>query len=205
MTRGFGSVVRITSTMVIAASVSACSSDDRTVTTGTLAPVVEAAAWREASVPSIASENRPEPSGSVIVEEVRTAFDRLMVGRIHCGRRPRECAVDDLAVPGSNVHSALTRLFDERARHGIVASDRGSHRHRIGNVVMLADDRVEVRSCHTDDVVLVIGGSATYPTAIYDESLVSHWSTWTLEKIDDTWRWTDEVVDGLIHGEDLCT
>ena len=206
MKRCFGSMMRTMSSVVIVTlSVTACSSNDRVVTTGSLAPAAETAVWREVSDSPLVVEATRESSESTTDEEVRAAFDWLMLARIHCGRRPRECVVDDLAVPGSSVHSALTRLFDERVRHGIVASDRGSHRHRISDVVILARDRAEVRSCHTDDVVLVMGGANDRPAAIYDESLVSHWSTWTLERVDDTWRWSEEIVDGRIHGEDRCS
>ena len=205
MTRRFGSVVRLVSSAgVVVVSTMACASNDRAVTMGTLAPAVESAAWREASESSVVSEAGLGSSGSTTDEEIRSAFDWLMLARIHCGRRPRECVVDDLAVPGSSIHADLTRVFDDRVRHGIFASERGSHRHRISDVVMIADDRAEVRSCHTDDVVLMIGGTDARPSAIYDESLVSHWSTWTLEKVGDTWRWSEEIVDGRIHGEDRC-
>ena len=205
MKRRFGSAARlVSSAVVVAVSTTACASNDRAVTTGTLALATEAAVWRETSVPSAESALGLESTGSTIDEEIRAAFDWLMLARIHCGRRPRECVVDDLAVPGSAVHAALTRVFDDRVRHGIFASDRGSHRHRISHVVKIADDRAEVRSCHTDDVVLMIGGTDVRPAAIYDESLVSHWSTWTLKKVGDTWRWSEEIVDGRIHGEDRC-
>lgn len=137
-------------------------------------------------------------------DPVRRSFEWLMLRRIQCGRDPHGCIVDDLAVPGSPVHVGLSDVFEERLRHGIVASGRGAHRFRIADVVMIAPDRAEVRSCHTDDVVLVIDGANGRPTAIYDESLVSHWSTWTLQKIDDGWRWFDESIDSRIHGEDLC-
>ena len=205
MRRRFGSAARsVPSAVFVVVSTMACASNDRVVTTGTLAPVTEVAVWREASVPSVESESGHGSSGSTTDEEIRAAFEWLMLARTHCGRRPRECVVDDLAVPGSVVHAALTQVFDDRVRHGIFASERGSHRHRISEVVMIADDRAEVRSCHTDDVVLMIGGTDTRPSAIYDESLVSHWSTWTLEKVGDTWRWSEEIVDGRIHGEDRC-
>ena len=204
MRRRFGSVARLVSAVAVVVSTTACAANDRAVTTGTLAPVTETAVWREAAVPSVESALGPESSGSTTEEEIRAAFDWLVLARIHCGRRPRECVVDDLAVPGSTVHTDLTRVFDERVRHGIFASDRGSHRHRISDVVMIADDRAEVRSCHIDDVVLMIGGTDARPSAIYDESLVSHWSTWTLEKVGDTWRWSEEIVDGRSHGEDRC-
>lgn len=137
--------------------------------------------------------------------EVRSAFDWLMFGRAQCGRQPSRCVIDDLAMVDSPVHRALQTTMNDRVRHGIVASDRGSHRFRVSNVTMIGDDRAEIRACHTDDVVLVITGVAGRPPGVFDESLVSHWSTWTLRRTDAGWRWVDEIVDRRIHGEDVCS
>jgi hypothetical protein len=191
-------------TTTVALLFTACSTDDRSAATGTLAPAVDEAVWRQDSMESDRSRASSSVAGVAVTDEVRAAFEWLVLGRVHCGRRPRDCIVDALAVPGSSVHTALVETFADRVRHGIVASDQGSHRHRIADVVMLGDDRAEVRSCHTDDVVLMIGGSNGRPAAIYDESLVSHWSTWTLQRTDERWRWTDEVIDARIYGEDRC-
>lgn len=181
----------------------ACATNDRVSTTGTITSAAGVSAWREPTPMSYESTT----ASSVAVDAsdaVRASFEWLMLVRIQCGRDPRNCIVDDLAVPGSPIHVGLSDVFDERIRHGIVASARGAHRFRIADVVMIAPDRAEVRSCHTDDVVLVIGGAQGRPTAIYDESLVSHWSTWTMQKTEDRWRWIDESIDRRIHGEDLC-
>jgi hypothetical protein len=199
---------RVRRTTLIATTVAllftACSTDDRSSTTGTLAPAVEEAVWRQVPAAPDLSGVSTSVAGVAVTDEVRAAFDWLVLGRVHCGRRPRDCIVDALAVPGSPVHTTLVETFADRVRHGIVASDQGSHRHRIADVVMLADDRAEVRSCHTDDIVLMISGSNGRPAAIYDESLVSHWSTWTMRRTDEGWRWTDEAVDARIYGEDRC-
>lgn len=199
---------RVRRTTMIASTVTllvtACATDDSSETTGTLAPAVDVAVWRQDPMESDRSGVSSSVVDVAVTDEVRAAFEWLVIGRVHCGRRPRDCIVDVLAVPGSPVHTTLVETFADRVRHGIVASDQGSHRHRIADVVMLADDRAEVRSCHTDDVVLMIGGSNGRPAAIYDESLVSHWSTWTMQRTAEGWRWTDEVVDARIYGEDRC-
>lgn len=194
--------LRIVPIVIGALTATACGAGDSDAPIGTIAGATTTPAWL-----------RPMSTDQAIVaegvgvdprDEVRTAFEWLVLGRIQCGRQPRHCVVDDVAVPGSPVHTALTDEFRRRVRHGISATSRGSHRYRIGEIVVLSGDRAEVRACHTDDVVLVVGGSDGRPSAVYDESLVSHWSTWTLEKNDGTWRWSEESVDQQAHGEDVC-
>lgn len=193
---------RIVPILIGALTATACAAGDSDGPIGTITESTAKPAWLRPS--SAGAANQAESVDSDPRSEVRAAFEWLVLGRIQCGRRPRECVVGDLAVPGSPVHAALTDEFQRRVRHGIVATSRGSHRHRIGEVMMLSADRAEVRACHTDDVVLVVGGSGGRPSAVYDESLVSHWSTWTLEKKDSTWRWSEEFVDQRVHGEDVC-
>lgn len=183
---------------------SSCASNAPGSTTGRLIPPTSNTEWRRPSIVEVESNDGAKSPVDDTEDEVRTAFDWLMLGRIGCGRVPRECVIDDLAVPGSPVHVALTDEFERRVRHGIFASAQGSHRHRIIEVVMIADDRAEVRTCHADDVVLMLAGSNGRPAAVYDESLVSHWSTWTMQKIDGGWRWVDESVDRRHFGEDRC-
>jgi hypothetical protein len=195
---------RFAATTLILMMASSCASNDVGSPTGRLTPSTIDTEWRRPTIPGIESNeamNSPIDGGD---DEVRTAFDWLMLGRIGCGREPRRCVIDDLAVPGSPVHVALTEEFGRRTRHGIFASTQGSHRHRVVDVVMIADDRAEVRTCHADDVVLMLAGADGRPAAIYDESLVSYWSTWTMQRIDGGWRWVDESIDQRFFGEDRC-
>lgn len=193
---------RILPILIGVLTVTACAERDADGPIGTFTESTAKPAWLR---PSPAADAREAESvHGDLRSDVRAAFEWLVLGRIQCGRRPRECVVDDLAAPGSPVHTALTDEFQRRVRHGIVASTRGSHRYRIGEVMVLSDDRAEVRACHTDDVVLVVGGSDGRPSAVYDESLVSHWSTWTLVKNDGRWRWFDESIEQRAHGEDVC-
>ena len=190
--------------VALAVSATACASSDSTVT-GTLPVAQSESVWhRDVDVAIDGGESTVESLGDDR-DEIHEAFDWLMIGRVQCGRRPRDCVVDDLAVPGSAVHTSLTVVIDERVRYGIYASGEGSHRYRVTDVIEVDDDRAEVRACHTDDVVLKIGGASDRPSAIYDESLVSHWSTWTLQRDENGWRWTDEIVDARSYGEDVCS
>lgn len=189
---------------VLVTMASACASSESTAT-GTLSVAQpESVSHREVDVDRDDGVATVESPGGGR-DEIHQAFEWLMIGRVQCGRRPRDCVVDDLAVPGSTVHTSLTDVMNERVRHGIYASGQGSHRYRITDVIEVDDDRAEVRSCHTDDVVLKIGGAGDRPSAVYDESLVSHWSTWTLQRDENGWRWTDEIVDTRSYGEDVCS
>lgn len=183
---------------------SSCASNEPGSPTGRLTPPTIGTEGDRSTTAAIASNELSNSSIEGVDEEVRIAFDWLMLGRIGCGRVPRQCVIDDLAVAGSPVHLALTEEFDRRIRNGIFASTQGSHRHRVVDVVMIADDRAEVRTCHADDVVLMLAGSDGRSAAIYDESLVSYWSTWTMQKIDGGWRWVDESIEQRFFGEDRC-
>lgn len=131
------------------------------------------------------------------LEVIEAAFDAIMKRRIECGRRPHRCDVDSLAVVGSSLHERLTALMDERRTAGITASRRGSVRHRIDDV-QLHDGRARVTACLTDDTVLMSAG------AIFDESLFSAVTVWTMERIDDDWFWVDDQVVHWSRTEDLC-
>lgn len=182
----------------------ACGSATTTEPSGTLiGPKVRPSELVEASVTMDVAPTSTAPHESAMAE-TRTAFEWLMNRRIECGRRPRQCVVDELAVPGSPVHQALSDVMADRVRYGIVASDRGTHRFRIDEIRPVASDEVTVRVCHSDDVVLTMAVAAGRPGAIYDESWSSHWAIWTMKSIDGRWRWTDESVERRVYEEELC-
>lgn len=136
--------------------------------------------------------------GANPAEVIAAAFDAIMKRRIECGRRPRACDVDTLAVVGTSLHDRLTALMDERRVAGITASRRGSVRHRIDDVESISDGRARVTTCLTDDTVLMSAG------AIFDESLFSAVTVWTMERVDDRWLWADDDVVRWSRKEDLC-
>lgn len=129
---------------------------------------------------------------------VATAFDAIMKRRIECGRRPRSCDVDTLAVVGSPLHDRLSELMDERRVAGITASRRGSVRHRIDDVEVENEARARITTCLTDDTVLMSAG------AIFDEGLFSAVTVWTMERVDDRWLWVDDDLVRWSRKEDLC-
>ena len=131
-------------------------------------------------------------------EVIGAAFDAIMNRRIDCGRRPRTCDVDSLAVVGSSLHDRLTALMSERRTAGITATRRGAVRHRIEEVEISNDGRARVTTCLTDDTVLMSAG------AIFDESLFSAVTVWTMERVDDRWLWADDDVVRWSRKEDLC-
>lgn len=197
---------KVVAMAVLVIASSGCAEGGSVAPIATLAGSDDVAAWRESSRSIDVTTGSPfADSTESQNDDLRIAFERLMSTRIRCGHEPRECELDELAAPDSSVHVALAEVFEERSKYGIVASERGSHRYRIEGATMLAPDRGEVRVCHTDDVVLVIGATPGRPAAIFDETLVSHWSTWTLQKVDETWLWSDERIERRIYGEDQCS
>lgn len=130
--------------------------------------------------------------------EVMAAFDDIMAARVQCGRRPDECDVSELAASGSAVHAKLSELMADRIAAGITASEDGAVRYRIDSVSIVAPDEALVETCLYDDTVLVIEG------AVYDDSVYSSLSEWTLSSEQGQWRWSDERVEEWSTEEDLC-
>lgn len=144
-------------------------------------------------------ESRPTTSSaSSPGEAIAASFDALMMRRIDCGRRPRTCDVDALAVSGSPLHRRLVELVAQRRAAEIVASRRGSLRYRIDGIDLRGPDQAVITTCLTDDTVLVSGG------AVFDESLFSARSIWTLQRVNDIWLWVDDELLEWRNGEDLC-
>lgn len=130
--------------------------------------------------------------------EVTAAFDGIMTARVQCGRSPEACDVSELAVNGSEIHAKLSELMAERIAAGITASEDGAVRYRIDSVSILAPDKALVETCLYDDTVLVIDG------AIYDDSVYSSLSEWTLFSEQGKWRWSEERIEEWSTEEDLC-
>ena len=126
------------------------------------------------------------------------AFDDIMAARVQCGRRPDECDVSELAASGSAVHAKLSELMADRIAAGITASEDGAVRYRIDSVSIVAPDEALVETCLYDDTVLAIEG------AVYDDSVYSSLSEWTLFSEQGQWRWSDERVEEWSTEEDLC-
>lgn len=183
--------------------VSSCGHGPSTETTGTLA----AASTETRTSSEITSPT--DPLSPVVTErddsdDVLIAFDALMTRRRECGRRPQDCDVDRLAVPGSSVHRALSETMADRVRLGIVATEQGSHRYLVGDIVRRSDDEVMLQVCHSDDVVLTMTVVSGGPAAVYDESWTSHEAIWTMRSIGGEWRWTEEIVERRVYEEELC-
>jgi hypothetical protein len=133
------------------------------------------------------------PSG-----EVEQAFERLVARRVSCGRDPSACDVSSLALAGSRVHQQLSDLMQERIDEGITASNRGGMTFEIESVEFDESNRALVTTCLHDDTVLVIDGG------VFDDSVYSARSVWTLARSEGEWLWTDErVVEWIMEG-DLC-
>jgi hypothetical protein len=129
---------------------------------------------------------------------VALAFDALMARRIECGRRPKGCEVSTIAEPDSPLFVRLTSLMEERVRSGIAATRRGSVRYRIDDVEIETTDEAAVTTCLTDDTVLMSAG------AIFNDSLYSAFTRWTMRRSDRGWLWIDDQVLDWRTGEDLC-
>ena len=137
------------------------------------------------------------PHESIETTLVAEAFDALMTTRVRCGRRPRDCVIDDLAVPGSSLHRELAELMENRVSAGIVASSHGSLRYRIDSI-RIDGDIASITTCLLDDTVLLMEG------AVFDDSSVSAITDWTMTLTLDGWRWTSWRATQWTNERDLC-
>lgn len=146
-------------------------------------------------------ESAPDSTidGAATRDAVTRAFEDLVARRVECGRDPVSCDVSRLTVAGSRMERQLTELMASRVAGGITASDRGSATHRIESVEIGSDGSAQVTSCLHDDTVLVV------ESGVFDDSVYSARSVWTLVEVDGQWKWKDErIVEWIVEG-DLCT
>ncbi|MEY4360773.1 MAG: hypothetical protein RL391_79 [Actinomycetota bacterium] len=157
--------------------------------------------------PVFTSEPPPADPGP-IETSIETAFAQIVSRRVECGRSPRTCDPDRLAVPGSDVHRSLVELMADRVANGVIASTDGSLRYRIDNVTPTTIDTALVRVCFTDDTVLVqpVPSADGEPIApiVVDDSTFSAVADWELRRIDGEWLWSAEHSLNWSVGEDLC-
>jgi hypothetical protein len=86
----------------------------------------------------------------------------------------------------------------ERVDEGITASNRGSMKYEIEAVEFDESNKAMVTTCLHDDTILMVDG------AVFDDSIYSARSVWTLARADGDWLWTDErVIEWIMEG-DLC-
>lgn len=145
-----------------------------------------------------ATSTKPVALEAEAKDVVAMSFDAVMMRRIECGRQPKQCDVSSLAIPDSPLHERLTALMDQRVQSGIIASRRGSVRYRIDNIVFTDPIQAEVTTCLTDDTVLMSAGG------IFDESLHSAITTWSMRQHEGRWLWIEDQVVDWRRGEDLC-
>lgn len=164
---------------------------------------------RETTVPFDSSLGTTEVVADVPTRDgIEGAFAALIDRRVQCGRSPKDCDVDRIAVPGTEVHRDLVDLMNERVANHVVASTTGSLRYRIESVSMVGAEAAAIRLCFTDDTVLVQPmppvADELLPPIVVDDSLFSARTDWDLRWHEGEWRWADEHPINWAVGEDLC-
>lgn len=137
-------------------------------------------------------------SGQSTRDEVAQAFEELVSRRVECGRAPQTCDVSRLATEGSTIANDLRKLMSQRIAGGITASEDGSVHYRIESVDLDGVGTARVTTCLRDDTVLVSDG------AVYDDSVYSARSEWSLVEQEGEWLWSNEKILEWAVDEDLC-
>jgi hypothetical protein len=146
----------------------------------------------------------PTPQQPSFTDEIHLAVDHLYRLRIACGRSPHTCNVAALSAPSGTYRSALADLMAFRVRYGLrTIAGHGSFRHRVDSVARIADDRAVVHTCTTDSLVVFDTVSAD-TGIVFDDSVVSTRTEWTLVRHEGKWKWSEGRILEQRRGDGLC-
>ncbi len=181
--------------VIALAAVTACATDSTGLDPSQLESQLSSlpsSTWTEISTPDSTSNSLASP------DDVRRAFEELVTRRVQCGRDPTTCDITRIAVTGSTIEKQLDELMAKRVADGITASERGRATYRIDSVDVEAADRALVTTCLHDDTVLVID------SAVFDDSVYSARSVWTLVEVGGEWLWSEEQILEWVMEGNLC-
>jgi hypothetical protein len=91
-----------------------------------------------------------------------------------------------------------------RVRHRLrTVAGHGTLRWRIERVSITDTHRAEVHTCTTDSLV-VFDAAGGEPGWVFDDSVVSTRTAWTLVHADGEWKWSEERILAQRRGVGLC-
>ena len=174
------------------------------------APIVTAApsVAPTSSAPAVdPATTEPTPATSISPEDqVKADFLADMAVRRRCGLDPTTCDYAALAVPGSAMDRSTRALMQVRIESNLRAvAGQGDVKLRV-ETVRLAGLQASVVTCGYDDIVIFDVGDPASPSddVIFDDSVGSARTTWTLEPVNGRWRVRDGVPSQELAGGDLC-
>lgn len=168
----------------------------------TPAPTTTAAPTTTSTVAqSTTTTTEPEPELS-LEDQIRADFARMIDLRLACGREPETCPIGEITFPGSEAERYLTELMATRVEHSLQSREgHGEFRYVVEDLELDAD-LSHVTTCQIDSIVLY--DTSQGRDIIFDESVVSARTRWTLALDSGKWKWKSSRALAEVLGDSLC-
>jgi len=206
MSKSFIRYLRVALPAVVLATSCATPSDELTFTTSASTPPTSNKSTTTTTAPSERVESVVANNSDTITRVVRD-FSRIYEERAQCGRTPEQCPINEMTVKGSQLHSSLTEIMNERIVGNLYTrSDAGKLRVRIESVEIIDTKRATVHTCIFDSVVLFDSGQidGAADDIVFDDSVISAFMVWNVQLNNGTWKWVSSTATQRKIGGDIC-
>ncbi|MEI7971536.1 MAG: hypothetical protein WCI10_03225 [Actinomycetota bacterium] len=146
-------------------------------------------------------------SNTETTSRIVSDFSQIFELRAQCGRTPKQCPVQQMAIAGSPLFNSLRSIMSERiAGHLYTRTDAGKLRVRIESVEIVDPIHATLHTCIFDSVVLFDSGQidSTTDDIVFDDSVISASMVWNVQRDHDTWKWVSLMATQRKIGADIC-
>jgi hypothetical protein len=165
-------------------------------TTSTPVPVTTASIAPPTTEPPVSdpppTETPPTTFDAAALEDqIRADFELSYRSYLECVFEPASCAFENVNEPGSPLDAALRRTVDEFLTNGLKARrDSGLIYYEIREIEKIDDGEFRLEACMVDGGVVYEEGdpATTADDIIWNDSLSSTVSSWTLRETEIGWR-----------------
>ena len=129
----------------------------------------------------------------------------LIDERVQCGRFPERCDYERLAVPASPYDRELRALMKERVDFGLrTIAGKGVLRPTVTSIRLTSPDVAEVSTCVYDALVLYDTRTIPGVHIVFNDRVISIFSTWSMHLHEGRWKWFSEEVTRYAIERDAC-
>ena len=141
------------------------------------------------------------------VDAMRSRRDVLALidERVQCGRSPERCDYERLAVPASPYDRELRALMKERVDFGLrTIAGKGAFRPTVTSIRLTSPGVAEVLTCVYDALVLYDTRTIPGVHIVFNDRVISIFSTWSMHLQEGRWKWFSEEVTRYAIERDAC-
>lgn len=129
----------------------------------------------------------------------------LIDERVQCGRSPERCDYERLAVPASPYDRGLRALMKERVDFGLrTIAGKGAFRPTVTSIRLTSPGVAEVVTCVYDALVLYDTRTIPGVHIVFNDRVISIFSTWSMHLHEGRWKWFSEEVTRYAIERDAC-